>query len=272
MPRKKNLYKIKKFLINFIPNKKLRHYFMSKMPLYKNLSYSKQELNVFKNLVAKLPNIYNPEETLNKIILENLSFSRIGDGEFNLTIKESNVFQQYSKILAQKLIQICCDGSNKNCLVCLNKYDINSPWFLYHGILYLDKILNVIKFKKDNYGDAYFLLGVISNNLKSIERIKKLWENKNIIFVCNKKSNIVDDKLNLFDKAIGKHYIFVPNQNAFDYYESIIRQISQFPVHYVVYCECGALASVLSYELSKKYRVFDMGDFYNRLLFLHNKK
>ena len=43
-----------------------------------------------------------------------------------------------------------------------------------------------IKFQKKSYGDAYFLLHTIKSE-KGVNLVKKLWNNKKILFVCKEK-------------------------------------------------------------------------------------
>ena len=270
MVRKKNGYRFKKFLISLLPNKSIKQYFYNKLPqAWECMVYSDEEINDFQRNVLKYPKLYSPDETLDKIINENLSFSRIGDGEFNLCINEGNVFNKYDEKLSQKLMDICQTGSTDKCLICLNNYGVKNfrnKWFIYHGVLYLDRILSTINFKKDNYGDAYFLFYTVEkSSTLSIERIKSIWDNKKVVFVCNDNSEVISDKLNLFNNVIEREFVYVPARDAFDLYEDILQKIMEFPKEYIVYLECGALASVLAYELSLMgYRALDMGDFYKR--------
>ena len=241
--------------------------------------YSDAEINNLKKNILRYPKLYTPEETLDKIISENLSFSRIGDGEFNLCIKEGNVFNKYDEKLAQMLINITQTGSTNKCLICLNNYEPKTlhrlkMWFVYHGVLYLDRIFNAIHFKKDGYGDAYFLFyTVLDGNVQNIKRINTFWENKKVIFVCNDTSLVISDKLNIFKNTIQKEFVYVPSHNAFSLYKDILQKITQFPKDYVIYLECGPLASVLAYELSAiGYRALDMGNFYKRIVSINNSR
>ena len=270
--RKKNGYRFRKFLISLIPNKSIKQYFYNKLPkIWECMVYSDEEINNLKKNILRYPKLYTPEETLDKIINNNLSFSRIGDGEFNLCIKEGNVFNKYDEKLAQKLINIIRAGSTDKCLVCLNNYEPDpclKRWFVYHGVLYLDRVLNAINFKKDGYGDAYFLLSIMKNgNVQDVKRIKTLWGKKKVVFVCNNTSLVITDKLNIFENIVQKEFVYVPSHEAFSLYEDILQKITQFPKDYVIYLECGPLASVLAYELSAiGYRALDMGDFYKRIV------
>ena len=64
-------------------------------------------------------NIISPENTLNEIIFNNKSISRLGDGEFDLIFGESLGFQDYNKSLCNRLLNIL-NSNDSGILIGLN--------------------------------------------------------------------------------------------------------------------------------------------------------
>lgn len=259
------LYLLKKQLFKIAPIKSWRKKLKNTLPAeYQVKWYSKKELAHFCELLKKYPAIMSAEETLNCIVDKKLSFSRIGDGEFNLMIDEGNIFNKNDEKIKQRLIEICESKHQHNCLICLNNYVKTNKWFLYHGLFALPRILSTVKFQKQNFGDAYFLWKTL--NQKSITAIKSIWQNRRILFVGNEDSLCQDDVYDLFNNVKEKKFLFVPAKDAFNNYNEILKEIKTYTSEWVIYLECGATASVLAWDLAQMgYRALDMGDYYKRL-------
>lgn len=79
-------------------------------------------------------------------------------------------------------------------------------------------------------------------------------------------SPIIEDPNCLFSKVKSKNFIYIPQKNCYGEYKRIYESILNYPTDYLIYLECGELATVLAYELSKiGYQALDMGDFYKRI-------
>lgn len=238
-------------------------------PKHELLVYSAEQLSDFHNLLTRYPSLLSGEQTLDRVINQHLSFSRIGDGEFNLMINERNIFNKCDDRLRRRLMDICATPL-QTCLVCLNRYTDDSKWWLYHGINYLPKVMAQVSFHAGPYGDAYFLLSYISNikeTTAGLEEIKKLWRGRKVLFVCRQDSLIRKDKLSIFSDVTEKAFLEIPATNAFDRYDAILKAITEYPKDWKIYLECGATASVLAWDLSQSgYQAWDMGDFYKRLV------
>lgn len=264
------LYLLKKQLFKIVPIKSWRKKLKKTLPAeYQVKWYSKKELAYFHEILKKYPAVMSAEETLKIVVEKKLSFSRIGDGEFNLIIDETNVFNNNDDQLKQRLIEISEAKHSCNCLICLNNYkpknNVMNKWFLYHGLFALPRILSTVKFQKQNFGDAYFLCKTL--NQKSITAIKSIWQNRKILFVCNEASLCQDDVYDLFNNVKEKKFLFVPAKDAFNNYNEILKEIKTYTSEWIIYLECGATASVLSWDLAQMgYRALDMGDYYKRLL------
>lgn len=226
-------------------------------------------------------NILSAEATVEKLINEKISLSRLGDGEefaYNL-MNDKPLFP----LLKQKLYNICAHGSDDKCLVCINNFNADSDaipvhyrnaFIYYFACCYsIRRILDNIKFNKaTDYGDAYALLfnfkdeDSLETKRAKLERIKKIWEGRKVLFVVNSEAGIINDK-SVFENVAEKAYVFAPGRNAFSDYERIMNEITEgYDTTWLVYIAAGACATVLSFELSRKgYQALDMGFFYDRV-------
>lgn len=273
-------WRVKKLACNLVPSKKLRQKLKKSMPQkYDVLSFSDEAMAKYAQILRQYPDVLSPEDTF-ELACQKLSFSRIGDGEFNNIIGGRNSFNSADPALAVRLKEICEAGSTSSCLVCLNSYKLPEghsayKWFLHHGTRYLNKVLDTVKFKPEEYGDAYFLLrlSLLGNRLnqEGLRKIKGLWQERKVLFVCNSESPLIHDDLNLFDNVARKEFLYIPNKNAFAAYAQILTDIKKYDTSWLIYMEAGATASVLAWDLSKDgWQAFDMGDFYKRLLSSQN--
>lgn len=274
-------WRIEKILCNLLPSAGLRKKLKFVMPRkWDVISFSPQDMEKYRQILCNYPDVLTPEETL-EFALKSRSFSRIGDGEFNTIVGIRNSFNDMDEKLAQRLKEICESGSDDNCLVCLNNYKLPKShptytWFVYHGTRRLEDVLANVTFKKQKYGDAYFLIrttnskGVLVD--EKIEQIKSLWNEQKLLIVCNKKSPLVQDPLNIFNNVLQKDFLFIPDRNAFNEYDQLVEAIKKYDTSWRVYLEAGATASVLAWDLSHLgYQMFDMGDFYKRTLAIVEK-
>ncbi len=274
MSKKKPSYQFYNFLrhiIYLIPVRRWRRYLASKVPPKYNLyNYSAEDLTLFKNTLAKYPDILSNEETIKRILENNMSFVRIGDGEFDMITDGRNDFNRCDAALQQRLRDICENGSTDKCLICLNQYNPKEPWFLYHGVHFLPRVMKMVKFGKTEYGDAYFLrnlLNVPNKFYENLELIKSLWDNKKLLIVCNQNSFSVTDSLGVFDCVAEKEFLFIPSRNAFDEYDEILGKIKCYPTDWKILLEVGPTAKPLAIDLNKLgYQAMDVGAFYKRMI------
>lgn len=225
-------------------------------------------------------NIMSIEETVNYIIHNRISLSRLGDGEefWENMAGARCMFPE----LREKLLKICAHGSDKNCLVCINNFNVDKEdvslffrkayAYYYSNTLTAEKLEMIDFSKASDYGDAYAFLFYfkLGDSLEETERkkeeIAKIWENKKVLFVVNKESPIINDK-KCFKNTKEKAYVFGPGKDAYSDYSRIISEIkSKYDNSWLVYIEMGALASVLAYELAEEgYQALDMGAYYARI-------
>ena len=77
--------------------------------------------------IIKKPNIKDSLYTLDKILINEFSISRYGDGEFKLIKGENLLFQKYDERLAKRLREILISDIN-NHIVCIPYQIVETNW------------------------------------------------------------------------------------------------------------------------------------------------
>ncbi len=244
---------------------------------YKKFTYD-EIFELFKTQKIYPKNILSVSETIDYLINTKCSLARMGDGEEFLCnmLAETCAYPE----LKQRLLEICAEGSNDSCLVCINNFNADNELcpkeYRQHFVHYYSMVvpaqrLQKIKFSETNiYGDAYALAFYLHTDDKEIfyerrHKIETLWQNRKVLFVVNNFSDVLKDDV-VFKDVLEKGYIYVPSSNAYEKYDEVMREITEnYDASWLIYVEAGAMATVLCYELSKQgYQALDMGSYYNR--------
>lgn len=226
--------------------------------------------NSFYNL--KTPNIKNNEETIALLNSTQKSFIRFGDGEFFLICGQGIAFQEYDPKLAQILKEILL-SSDENLLCGLpNFFHINfenSELAAFHRNYNMQFLLprffdiyNLIKMDKI-YGSAGVSASYIGNPNKNLDsyynEIKKLWENKEVNFICGDLvfKNI---SFNILENAKKINYIHGPACHAFREFEPLLERVLALPKDNLLIFALGPCGKALAYYAHKNgYRALDLG-------------
>lgn len=131
---------------------------------YKFYTFQSSELLTLFNVYKKFPkNILSVNDTINKLVQNKLSISRIGDREeLGAMLAES----PKSPLLKEALHEICTHGTTENCLVCINNFNVDEKYISEHyrrafallSIRVGQTMLEKITFCTSTmYGDAYAL-------------------------------------------------------------------------------------------------------------------
>lgn len=276
----KILKKIIMLLIKLIPNKNVRRDLRDRFRKW----YFRKIINSIENgklkkelerIEKEFPKVLSFEETIDEIIKYKRSISRFGDGEFNLLIENKNsknVFQEKSERLKNKLEDIL-KNDNPNLLVCIirvrcaekkeNK-DISKPAAYFTELYWLDKwkILKKYFIKNKKYGNAAISRVAVFSEVK-LEKIKKIWENREIVFVYSQKGRFNLDE-RLFNNIKNYDEIFIPPINAFDNYDEILNECKKKEKNKLFLISAGPTATILAYDLSLLgYQAIDIGHFPN---------
>ena len=216
--------------------------------------------------------IESPIDTVNKIINDNSSISRFGDGEFNLIYGNNIGFQVYNKTLVNRLILIL-NSNEKNLLIGINipykKKDLklfkNKVIKYYKNFFYEykfknEKILN----KEKKYYSAYITRFYIDykNNKDTgryIKKLKKIWDNKDVLIIEGEESRLGIGN-DLFDNMKSINRIICPSKNSFNVYEKIINETLKVSKKKLILISLGPTATILAYDLYKLgYQAIDVG-------------
>lgn len=224
--------------------------------------------------VAKKRMIYSimdSDETIDFIVSNKVSISRYGDGEYNIINDKFSGFQKNDKELKERLLEVL-SVPIPNHLVCLpysfislDKYRSSTRrmWKNFISINYRN--VNSITPKSYVYGDSlftrfYMILNDKSKALAQVEKIKKIWEGKNVCIVegCYTNLGINND---LLDNCQIVKRILCPPTDAFSIYDKILETVTKnIDKDTLVLCSLGMTATVLSYDLTKLgYTTIDIG-------------
>lgn len=230
---------------------------------------AKKDTSLYKYL--KSLQILSSEETVEKIVKENLSVSRFGDGEFDVMTGGKNGFQQKNENLGSRLKEVLTNSVNGH-LVCipftlndLSIYRIPSRIFaLEYLFRYANKWLIPFVDAKTIYGDSLFTRFFMMRNDKShcsdyVKQLKKIWDQKDLLIIegVNSRLGVGND---LFANANSIERILCPNKDAYDRYDEILAASKKYGRDKLILIALGMTATVLAYDLAKHgYRAIDVG-------------
>lgn len=221
-------------------------------------------------------NIASREETLEEIINNNKSISRLGDGEFQIIFGRKIGFQENNNLLSSKLLSVL-NSNLSNLLIGINvpyhEEELNSRnsegerywknWFKRYKFR-LAKLLNKDKKYYSALISRYY--SVFKNKkkfstLNYIKKLKKIWDKKDILIIEGfySRNGIGND---LFNNTKSIRRILCPPQNAFSIYNKIINEVKKLQInkHLLILISLGPTAAVLSYDLTKLgFQAIDIG-------------
>lgn len=215
--------------------------------------------------------VYSTEITLQKLLNEQKSFCRFGEGEFAwMNQIPQNSFQENSEELSVRLKEVI-SSNNKNILIGipdvfenLNQYTSKAKrfWTIYlnkhrhEWEIYLDSnriYYNTLatRFYIDRLDTAY------ANKVVNI--YKQIWDKKKIVIIEGEYTRLGIQN-DLFDNAEEIKRIIAPATNAFFSYEKILEAALSLPKDVLFLLALGPTATVLAYDLSiEGYWAIDVG-------------
>lgn len=221
----------------------------------------------------KKPKILNNLETIEKIVNEGYSISRICDGEFFLMIKDQGfTFQSIDNSLSSRLFEVLHSREEKLLIGIprvFGKHDLDfrtdrsKKWWTTYLLGYRKKWYDNLEFDKI-YGSGFFTRNYIaledkSNSKEYFNHVKKIWENREILMIEGKFSRLGVGN-DLFDNAKSVQRILCPNENAFDRYYEILKKAKEQNKDKLVLIALGPTATILAYDLYKLgYQTVDIG-------------
>ena len=222
---------------------------------------------VFKGLIIK-----SNQHTLNEIIKNNKSLSRMGSLEFSIIFGRGFAYQKYHKTLAKRLLEVL-NSKEKNLLIGLNiPYTKKMMSEREIGARnYQKKFLKKNKFKMSKIIDKnkiyysalisrfYSVYKDRSNVLQYVNMLKKIWDKRDILIIEGEKTRIGIGN-DLLNNAKSIKRIICPNENAFKVYKKILKCSKQHETSTLILIALGPTAAILAYDLSKlNYQAIDIG-------------
>lgn len=218
------------------------------------------------------PNVASIDDTLDKLLEGRISMSRFGDGEYKVMRGRGNAFQEPSKALSKRLKEIIkLNGKYDDYIVCIpnipNGYDLLNDesrnfWFSFmrdYGYGWYKHLNFNSKYYNAHVTRLYYDWKSKDRCGKWFEKIKKIWDNQDVIIIEGEKSRLGVGN-NLFDGVKSIERILAPSNNAFDCYEEILATAKKQPKNKLVLLALGQTATVLAFDLYiDGYWVLDIG-------------
>lgn len=212
--------------------------------------------------------IMNSCKTIEYIINHQCSVSRFGDGEFGLMLGEWECnFQKSNFALKKKLLDILLTDDDK-VLVCIPKYYRHvfgakkTSRKIWKSMCFnSDRQQKVVSLLKQNrkkdfvIGDSFIsrpYIDMKTNKLakKVFPLLKSLWLNRDVIIIEGEYTRLGVGN-DLFDDVKSLKRIIAPAENAFDFYDDIVKCTSDNYSNELVLIALGPTATVMAYDLAK---------------------
>ncbi|MCM1387499.1 MAG: GT-D fold domain-containing glycosyltransferase [Bacillus sp. (in: Bacteria)] len=215
--------------------------------------------------------VYSIDETLDELLRTEKSMVRFGDGEIMMIKGRALHLQQASSEIAKGLAEIL-GYQQENLLVTipgvfdgLSDHRKESVQFWKDHLLFYRKIYETYCNKERIYGTTfvsrcYYFARDKENCARWFAKIKKLWENKDIVVVEGSRTHngVGND---LFDKAKSVERIICPPKDAYAAIPDILAACEKYPVDRLFLLSVGVAAKFIACELFQKgYRVLDIGN------------
>ena len=273
------LKKIEKELSRF--KKKLFHHGQKDKQLeeaqyeLENVPYEIYAKIINNGFSVQLPKIKSKEETLDRIINDQCSLSRFGDGEFACMNLSRISYHDPSKDLAERLKEVLSSCIPKlliglpDCFGSLDCYEPHTRKFwrkymskkrqmtysyLDMNRVYYNAFINRYYFNYNKTDEHY------RRCCTYVQRLKEIWKNRDVVLLESQEVRLgmTNDLLD-GAKSISR-IVFCPVKNAFDKYDQILSSFDEVDSDVLILAALGPTATVLAYDLCKKgFQAVDIG-------------
>ena len=210
------------------------------------------------------------DETLDYILEHQSSIARFGDGEAAIMLGQSINYQKYDPNLAEELKFIFNQESSSTLVIGLQEGLKNRFSFVPDALAFWRQYLEdyeefYLEYCKNPwYGSTFISRPYIdfldkSKSKSRFEKLKKLWEGRDILIVegFTSRSGVGND---LFDGAKSIKRIICPSRHAYDKKNEIMEAIINHADGRLVLLMLGPTAKVLAYQLAiKGMQAIDIG-------------
>ena len=257
---------IKKFIKNMS--------FLYKVSIKKEYDYIENFSYILDGIISEIqsfekPYIYDIDTTLDILYEQKMSIARFGDGEFSLIEGCDIPFQQSSKELSSRLIDVLSSKNSKICIaIPLSLYEVPKKTYNWHfwravGSRFRMLLKNYIHPECCYYPAEITLLTSHLTETQYIDdyfkKIRKIWHNKDIHIIHGE--GIFDNfEFDIFDNARSVHHQIAPSKNAFEKYDSILNDALKVDKNKLIIAILGPTATILAYDLALNgYQALDLG-------------
>jgi glycosyltransferase family protein len=222
--------------------------------------------------IYPLPKVKSIPETIDKIINENLSICRFGDGELlYVSEKRTLPFQKQNERLRNYFITIL-NSTADHILIGLpiGFYSLNNlknkskitwraiiSWtypgiykYLNHSYVYYNASMTrlYMDYEDTSHSDMWF------------KKVRSIWEHRKILLIEGEKSRLGVGN-DLFNNARSLHRILGPAHDAFDQFDNILQFALQCDKSNLILVAMGPTAKPLCYELALAgFQAIDIGN------------
>jgi len=210
-----------------------------------------------------IPRIYSSAETLDFLMRNRVSMSRLGDGEMAIICGRDIGFQEYSPSLAKRLLEvlqtpaldhICCIPHP---LVCRTGLTLKSQVFWRRHLLKMGAEWSRLS-TQDHYYDTNVTRNYIERRRKfrsseSFDQFRSLWRDRNVVLVEGTESHVGEDN-DLLDGVASLVAITGPATNAWRQYDELLlscRQAAITDPTCLFLIALGPTATVLAFDLAR---------------------
>lgn len=244
----------------------------------------RQAYDALQNRRAQL-RLHDSWDTIKQIVSSKASISRFGDGELQImhrylkeleenttnSASEVDTFQKYNKDLGKRLWEIWQQASDNQWLLaapyslkdsrCLRGY---TRFFFERETLTRFELIEPFAIKHNFYDASFTRFYMercdIKDYPKYISELKKIWDNRDILFVEGSKSRLGVGN-DLFNNAKSIKRLLCPATGAWDKYDEILAKTLEYSnTETLVLIALGQTATVLAYDLAQSgIQAIDLG-------------
>ena len=247
-----------------------KYYLEILKPTMDNLNY---ELYANSEIVRKkCPQIMDVERTIQILYNEKKCLARFGDNEFELMFGRLRTnYQDTNTKLADRLKEVLNSHEDNLLIAIADNYGSLAKYTdeaardirMYMTKEVRENHIQLLDLNRQYY-DAYlsrtYLMYRDKTNVKNkFDNIKKIWDNKNVLIVEGRytRFGVGND---LLENAKDVKRIIVPDKNAFEKYDEIIKAVRFYGKNKLILSIIGPTATVLSYDLAREgYWIIDIG-------------
>lgn len=224
----------------------------------------------FYSRVKKAPCVASVEETIDTLANNRFSIARFGDGEIKLVAGENISFQKATPFVTQKLREVL-SSDVEGLLVGVadifgdrSRYGKSSTkYWKKHLHRYRSVWYRYLKKNKKYYNASmtrqYISLKDRSQGTAIYNRMKRIWDGKDIVFIEGKESRMGVGN-DLFSSAKSIKRILAPSTQAFSKYNEILKEAQKQNKDVLFLIALGPAATGLAYDLHLLgYQAIDIG-------------